>query len=75
MFGPIFGGNPNHHVSVLLLQVLDPERGLFPLWVGLSAESVWDLHILPCPVLQVIAVLNEAGQPPPLPVVQTALGL
>jgi hypothetical protein len=31
VFGPILGGNPDHHVSILLLQVFDSERGLLPL--------------------------------------------
>ncbi len=39
VLGPIFG-NPNDHVSVLLLQVLDSERGLLSLMVALV------LHVL-----------------------------
>ncbi len=63
MLGPIFGGNPDHSVSVLLLQVFESERGLLSFRVRLPAKSVSVLEI----------VLAEAGQPPPLSIVQTAL--
>ena len=74
VLGPIFGGNPDDHMGVFLLQVLDLERGLLPFRVGFPAKSVWDLHVFPCPILEVISVLTEAGQPPPLPIIQAALG-
>ncbi len=66
-------------MSLLGLQVqqdlvFDSERGLFSFRVGFSAKSVWDLHILSCPVFKVIEVLTEAGQPSPLSIIQAALG-
>ncbi len=48
--------------------------GLPPFRLGFPAKSVRDLYVLPSPVLQVIAVLAEAGQPSPLSVIQAALG-
>ncbi len=55
---PVLGSDTDHHVSVLLLQNLDSERGLFSFGVGFQAKSVRNLHILASPVLQVIAHLS-----------------
>jgi hypothetical protein len=65
---PSFGCDPNHHVDVFLLQVFDSESGLLSFRVGFPAESSRDMDVLLCPVFQVITVLTEVGQPPPLSV-------
>ncbi len=57
-------------ITMCVLQVLDSERGLLPFRVGFPAESGWDLHVLPSPVLQVMVVLTDVIQA----VVEATLG-